>query len=175
MPEDPEDDTEMEMHGADTLYSAVKSLMHTSRTDEEHAQRNAAHWMIQIANPWTTRRWSVSKLANGNPLVWIPNENAHLVDLEWTEEEQAKLKTLAERYTTQGVSGAWRVHQWWLACISLVLGHTEDRNVISGQWYNGWPHDTWVDSPIFLWRRDMFLPVLVKEPVEYPKPDEDEA
>jgi len=27
-PEDPEDDTVMEKHGAEALYSAVKSLMH---------------------------------------------------------------------------------------------------------------------------------------------------
>jgi hypothetical protein len=46
--------------------------------------------MIHIAKPWTIRRWSESKLANGKPLVRIPNENVHIVDLEWTEEEQAK-------------------------------------------------------------------------------------
>jgi hypothetical protein len=28
-PEDPEDETLMEKHGPDALYSAVKSLMHT--------------------------------------------------------------------------------------------------------------------------------------------------
>jgi hypothetical protein len=31
-PEDPEDDTVMEKHGAEALYSAVKSLMNTIRT-----------------------------------------------------------------------------------------------------------------------------------------------
>jgi hypothetical protein len=31
-PEDPVDDTVMEMHSADALYSAVKSLMHAVRT-----------------------------------------------------------------------------------------------------------------------------------------------
>jgi hypothetical protein len=174
-PEDPEDETVMEMHGADALYSAVKSLMHAIRTEDEEAQQDAAHRMIQIAKPWTIRRWSESKLANGKPLVRIPKENAHLVDLEWTEEEQAKLKTLVERYTSRGASGAWRVHRWRLACFSLVLGDTEDRNDVSGQWYNDWPLDTWVDSPIFRWLRDTFLPMLVNEPAEYPEPDEDEA
>jgi hypothetical protein len=51
--------------------------------------------MIQLAKPWKIRRWSESKLANWKLLVWIPKENAHLVDREWTEDEQAKLKTLA--------------------------------------------------------------------------------
>jgi len=174
-PEDPEDETVMEMHGADTLYSAVKSLMHAIRTEDQDAQQDTAHRMIQTAKPWTIRRWSESKLANGTPLVRIPKENAHLVDLEWTEEEQAKLKTLVERYTSRGASGAWRVHRWHLACFSLVLGDTEDRNDVSGQWYNEWPLDTWVDSPIFRWLRDTFLPMLVKESAEYPEPDEDEA
>jgi len=148
-PEDPEDETVMEMYGADALYSAVKSSMHAIRTVDQDAQQDAAHRMIQIAKPWTIRRWSESNLANGKPLVRIPKENAHLVDLEWTEEEQAKLKTLVERYTSRGASGAWRVHRWRLACFSLVLGDTKDRNDVSGQWYNEWPPDTWVDSPIF--------------------------
>jgi len=50
-PEDPEDETVMEMHGADALYSAVKSLMHAIRTEDQDAQQDAAHWMIQIAKP----------------------------------------------------------------------------------------------------------------------------
>ena len=148
-PEDPEDEILMEIPGANTLYSAVKSLMHAMQTEDQDAQQDAAHRIIQIAKPWTTRRWSESKLANGKPLVPIEKENAHLDDLEWTEEEQAKLKPLVDRYTSRGVSGTWRVHRWQLACFSLVLGDTEDRNDVSGQWYNEWPLDTWVDSPIF--------------------------
>jgi hypothetical protein len=136
VPDDPEDETVMEMHGADALYSAVKSLMHAIRTEDEDAQQGAANRMIQMAKPWTIRRWSESKLANGKPLVWIPKVNANLVDLEWTEEEHAMLKTLVERYTSQGASGAWRVNRWRLACFSFALGDTEDRNDMSGQWYN---------------------------------------
>jgi hypothetical protein len=134
--EDPEDETVMEMHGDDGLYSAVKSLMHAIRTKEQDAQRDAAQQMIQIEKPWTIRRWFESKLANGKPLVWIPKKNAHLVALKWTEDKQGQLKTDVERYTSRGVSGMWRVHRWRPACISLVLGDTEVRNVVSGQWYN---------------------------------------
>jgi hypothetical protein len=54
-PADPEDDTVMETHGAEALYSAVKSLMHDIRTDDEEAQQDAVHQMIQIAMPWTIR------------------------------------------------------------------------------------------------------------------------
>jgi len=145
-PEDPEDETVMEMHGADALYSAVKSLMHAIRTEDQDTEQDAAHRMIQIAKPWTIRRWSESNLANRKPLVRIPKKNAHLVDLEWTEDEQAKLKTLGERYTSGGASGVWRVHRWRLACFSLVLGDTEDRNDISRQWYNEWPLNTSVSN-----------------------------
>jgi len=142
VPEDPEDETVMEKHGADAQYSAVKSLMHAIRTEDKDAQHDAAHQRIQIAKPWRIRRWSESKLANGKPLLRLLKENAHLVDLEWTEDEQAKLKTLVERYTSRGASGAWRVHGRRLACFSLVLGDTEDRDDDSGQWYDIWRLDT---------------------------------
>jgi len=148
-PEDQEDETVMEMHGADALYSAVKSLMHAIRTEDQDARQDAVHRVIPIATPWTISRWLESKLVNGKPLVAIPKENAHLRDLECTEDEQAKLKTLVERLTPRGTSGAWRVHRWRLACFSLLLGDTEDRNNVSGQCYHKWLLDTWVDSPIF--------------------------
>jgi len=50
-PENPEDETVMEKHGADVLYSAVKSLMHAIRNEDQEAQQDAAHQMIQIAKP----------------------------------------------------------------------------------------------------------------------------
>jgi hypothetical protein len=84
-PENPEDETVMEMNGTDALYSAVKSLMHAIRTEAQDVQQNAAQWMIQIVKPWTIMRWSESKLGNGKPLVQIPKVYAHRVDLEWTE------------------------------------------------------------------------------------------
>jgi hypothetical protein len=105
-PEDPADETVIEMHSADALYSAVKSLMHAIRTEDQDAQQDAAHRMIQITKPWTIRWGSESKLANGKPLVRIPKQNAHLVDLQCTEDEQAKLETLVERFTSQGTSSA---------------------------------------------------------------------
>jgi len=56
--EDPEDDTVMGKHGAEAFYSAVKSLMHAIWTKDKEGQQDAAHWMIQIAKPWTIRWWS---------------------------------------------------------------------------------------------------------------------
>jgi hypothetical protein len=69
-----------------------------------------AHQIIQIAKPRVIRRFSEWKFTNGKPLVQIRKENAHHIDFEWTENEQAKLKTHVQRYTSQGTSGAWRVH-----------------------------------------------------------------
>jgi hypothetical protein len=100
--------------------------------------------------------------------------DAHLVDVEWTENDQAKLKALMERYTSCGSSGAWRIHRWRIGCFSLVLGDTEDRYCVLGQQYDEWALNTWVDSPIFRWLRVSFLPMLVKEPAEYPQRDEDD-
>jgi len=53
VPEDPENDTVMKKHGAEALYSVMKSLMHAIRTKDEEAQQDAAHRMIQMAKPWT--------------------------------------------------------------------------------------------------------------------------
>jgi len=86
--------------------------MHAMRTEDEEAQQDAAHRMIQIAKPWMMRRRSELKLANGKQLARIPKQNAHLIDLEWTEDEPANLKALVERYTSRGALAAWRVNQW---------------------------------------------------------------
>ena len=96
VPADPEDDTVMEKHGAEALYNAVKSLMHSNWTEDEEAQLDMAHQMIQIAKLRRIRRWSKSKLANGKPRIWLPKEDAILIDLELTENEQAILKTHVE-------------------------------------------------------------------------------
>jgi len=132
-PEDPEDDTVMEKHGAEALYSTVKRLMNAIRTEDEEAQPDAMCWMKQIAKPLMMERWLESKLANGNSLVRMPKENAHLIDLKWTEEEQADLKTPVERYTSRGASRARRVYGWPLACFALMLGHTEDCSDLCGR------------------------------------------
>jgi len=77
-PDNPEDDTVMEKHRAEALYSAVESLMHAIRTEDKEARQDAVHWMIQIAKPWRIRRLSESKRTNGKPLIRIPKENAPL-------------------------------------------------------------------------------------------------
>jgi hypothetical protein len=148
-PDDPEDETVMDMHGADALGSAVKSLTHAIWTEDRKAQEDVAHWMIQISNRWTMMRCSELKLVNRNPLVWIPQDNAHLIELKWTEDKQAKLKALVERYTSRGTWGAWRVHRWRLVCFSFVLGDKEYHNDVSHKWYSEWELDTQVDSPIY--------------------------
>jgi len=51
--EDLDNDTLMEMHGTEALYSVVKSLMHLICTEDNHAQQDAVHQMIYYAEPWT--------------------------------------------------------------------------------------------------------------------------
>ena len=55
-----------------------------------------------------------------------------------------------------------------------MLRVTEDRNDISGRWYNDWLLNTWMDSPIFRWLRETLLPMNVKVPAEYPAPDQND-
>jgi len=131
--------------------------------------------MIHVAKPGTIRMLSHSKLAYRKPLVLIPKMTAHLTDIEWTEDEHVQLQILVERYTTHGGSGAWRVHRWRLPCFSFVLGDIENCNVISGQWHDESPVDTWVDSPILQWLQDTFLLMLMNKPAEFPDPDRGDA
>jgi len=174
-PEDPEDGAVMEKHGADALYSAVKSLKHAMKTEDEETQQNAVHWMIQIAKPWMRRRWSESTITNGKLFITIPKANAHLLDVVFTDDEDTKLKVRVQRYTSRGTAGARRVHLCRLACCSLVLEETEDWNNVSWQSYSQWPLDPWVDSPIIQWLRETFLATLLMEHAEYPKPDDADA
>jgi hypothetical protein len=165
----------MEKHSAEAFYSDLKSLIHAIRTKDEEAKQDVAHRIFQITKPWMIRRWSESKLANGNPLIEIQKTKADLVDLELTEEDEAELKTLVERYTLWGASGPWRVHRWGLACFLLVLGNTKDRKEVSGQWRDESPVETWVESLIFQRLREIFLPMLVNESAEYPESYQDYA
>lgn len=48
-PEDPEDDTVMENHCAEALYSTVISSMHVIRTEDYEAQQDAAHQILHVA------------------------------------------------------------------------------------------------------------------------------
>jgi len=54
----------------------------------------------------------------------------------------------------------------------LVLGDTKDCNDVSGQRHDQIPLDTWEEDYIFQLLRDAFLPMLVKQPAEYLKPDQ---
>jgi len=133
------------------------------------------HHLIQIAKPWVIRRWSEWKRANGKPLVQIQKENEDHVDFTWTEVEQAKLKILLERCTSQHATGAWRVQRCQLAWFALVLGDTADRNDVSEQLYDPCPLNSQVGSAIFQWLRDSYLAQPINVQTQYPRPDKDEV
>jgi hypothetical protein len=52
--------------------------------------------MIEIGKPNTIRRWFRLESANENQLMWIAQRNVDLLDLEWTDDEQEQLKSLAD-------------------------------------------------------------------------------
>jgi len=147
--------------------------MHAIQTKHKEHQQDVLHWMLNIGEPSMIRMWSEVKGSNRKPLVLILKDNAHLNDLEWTDDVQPKLMTVGERYTSQGASEASRVHRWRLACFLFLLGDTEDCNNVSWQCYKEWPAETGVDSSISRSLRDTFLPMFVDEPAEYCEPDQD--
>jgi hypothetical protein len=110
----------MAIHGADALYSSGNSVTHAIQMEDHDTQQDAAHMMIQMEKPRTMKRCSQSNLANEKLLVQLLKENAHLLDLEWTEDQQANQETRVERYTSRSASGAWRVPSWWLVCFPLA-------------------------------------------------------
>jgi hypothetical protein len=103
--EHPVDNTGMEKHSAEALYSGAKSLMHAIWTKDEEAQQDVAPRMIQISKPSMIRQWSQLKLGNIEPLVRIPKQNAHLIDLVETEAKHVHQKTVVEKYNASGSSG----------------------------------------------------------------------
>jgi len=163
--DNPEDDTVMEKHGKEALYSAVKSLMQAIHTEDKEAEQDAVHQMIQIAKRWTIKQWYESKLASTKPVNLMRNANAPLIDVDSSEERLANLTTQVERYSSRGALGAWRVDRWWLVYFSLMLGDTEHYYHICGQFYCKWPLDTWLAFQMFRWLRVAFLPMLVNENV----------
>ncbi|KAF8536335.1 hypothetical protein BDD12DRAFT_890450 [Trichophaea hybrida] len=147
----PEDKTLMELHGADALQVAVRSWTQGIRSDDNEAQKAAAKQIIRIAKPWTLRRWSESKLANGEPLVKMPKAKEHIVNLTWTTAEQQNLQQHVNRYMSQGEGGVYWVHRWRLGWFSLVLGNTEDKNV-RGEWIQSWSEIDDLSEPLlFRW------------------------
>lgn len=95
-PADPEDDTVIDKHGEDTQNNAVKMMMHAIQIEDEEAQHDAVHQMIQIPHHRTIGSWAESKLANGKPLFQILMEIVDNIHFEWTEDKQTKLEALVE-------------------------------------------------------------------------------
>jgi len=53
VPDNPEDNSVMEQHGAEALHAKVKRLMHAIQSENEEAQQDAAHQTIKIGKSWT--------------------------------------------------------------------------------------------------------------------------
>jgi len=82
-PDNPQDETLVGKHSAELLYSAVRSLMNAIRTEDQDAQQNAAHWTIQVSEPWIISQWTKLHIANGKQVVRTLKKNALLGNLEW--------------------------------------------------------------------------------------------
>jgi hypothetical protein len=93
--------------------------------------------------------------------MWIAQRNVDLLDLEWTDDEQEQLKSLADWYTTCGALVACRIHRSQLECYSLVLKDPEVCNDMAVHQYNELALDSEVNLPIFHFLRETFQPILV--------------
>jgi len=72
-PEHPEDETVLDMEGADALYSAVNSVMQATQTENRDVQQDAGHRVIQIANLSMLRRWCKDMYAGVRPRKGLDN------------------------------------------------------------------------------------------------------
>jgi hypothetical protein len=91
----------------------------------------------------------------------------YFVNLTWTMAEQQTLEQLVNQYKFQCEGGAYRVHRWRLACLSLVLGNTENKNV-TGEWIQSWSEINDFSEPqSFRWLREDFILMLVHDLAEY--------
>ena len=151
-------------HGPVALGKAVANVQRAvSKALPPDEQQAAAAEMIEVARPWTIRRWTESKLESGAPLVPIPAEIVHQVPLEWTPEEQERLAGVVKRLHEQTLTDlrgvAWRVHRWQLACFSFPLeeegDHQEgDRHEgVDYKWREEWDAANFVEGPVFRWLR----------------------
>jgi len=169
------DNIMIEKYNAEVLNFALKRVMHAIQTQQNKAQQDVVHCMIHITKLWTIRKWSKSKTTIEKPSLWLWIDNADLIDLKQTEEDQAQWMTLGERYTLHGTAAAWRIHRWSLVCFFIVLGDTNNHNTLLKQWYDEGLLDAMVDYPIFQGLIVTFLPMLIFEPVEYTEPDQDKT
>jgi hypothetical protein len=163
-----QDEGELIHHGPRAMIRAVRELEQAVKHQESLAeQKEAAMRLIDVARPWTIRRWAESRLASGAPLANIPQEEIHHVRLQWTPEEQEQLSTVVQRLQAERLTHergvAWRVHRWQLACFSFPLEDEGDRYA-SGEWREQWGDlNNFEAGPIFRWLRDEFMPRLIQE------------
>jgi hypothetical protein len=158
----------VENHGplaTSTACNRLQVSISSGKSREE--QQEAAQAVIDAIHPWMIRRWSESRMASGAPLVPIPHATHHAVSLEWTIQEQREMGEVVARLKKQRLEGefgvAWRIHRWQLACFSMPLESSGDREV-DGEWKIFW--DDLVDmdeGPIFRWLRSEFLPGLIDD------------
>ena len=168
IPEQLENPAAVDLHGPEALAKAVADVLYAVRKELPAAeQQAAAQAMIAVARPWTIRRWTESKLASGAPLIAIPAEIVHEVQLQWTAEEQGRLaavvKRLLEQTLTEEHGVAWRVHKWQLACFSFPLEEEGDHhNSDELEWRDEWDAARFVEGPVFRWLREFMGELMTK-------------
>jgi hypothetical protein len=155
----------VENHGPLATSAACKRLqasISSGKSPEE--QQEASQAVIDAIHPWMIRRWSESRTASGAPLVPVPHAIHHPVSLEWTLPEQQEMGKVIARLKQQRLEGefgvAWRIHRWQLACFSMSLEASGDREE-SGEWKVNWDDIQMEEGPIFRWLRSEFLPALI--------------
>lgn len=78
-PDGPNDDSIIQYNADKVLYSSANSGMHAICIEDNEAQQDAAHRIINIEHPSTIRRWSEVKVIQGITVVRIPKEKVNHV------------------------------------------------------------------------------------------------
>lgn len=119
---------------------------------------DAAIW--DCVFPWTICRWGETTLANGSPLINIPELTTQAIDLVYIEEEVETLKAWirAEKEHAEPRYNS-ALYDCRLVSFHEALPGTE-RCTVSGKsvFREAWDKSTFKSSPVFQWLEDTLVP-----------------
>jgi hypothetical protein len=142
-------------------YSCMEEICNDVKKEGDFGEE-AYQDMKHCVFPWTIRRWGETRLANGQPLLKIPELLMRNINLEYTSAEAELLRAWvkAEKEANQDrfISA---LHSWRLASFNLNLPGTE-RVQVNGKSVHRteWEANDFAGGPIFRWLEKTFIPLL---------------